>query len=315
MPGIVPTWAGGPVAVAGADHERLRRDDPAEATLGRALLVVVERVRVLHALHPAPDVGRGDGLLQLARRRAARRSSGRRRTHRGWSSSSSSVAGVRIGPGVLDQRDQLQVADLRVAPGHRTAVAKRSTCSAPCTTRPGRARNAWMSACSCRRRRWRDARDDDLVDGRRRCRVRGRFTGWAGRAALELGGRHVGPGGSIISCAAREVDEASRVDEPVDGAEEAVGVEQLVRRAAEVAAHQGRTLYGRSPSVRSQRRPGLDRRCALVARQQAADLRVGFPRRVERWPTKKVQVRQAIADGHVPRRVALHGGGGRRPTS
>ena len=38
----------------------------AEAALRRPPLVVVQRVRVVHRLHPAPDVVEGDGLLQLA---------------------------------------------------------------------------------------------------------------------------------------------------------------------------------------------------------------------------------------------------------
>ena len=69
----------GAVAGVGADRKRLWRHDPAERALGGAALVVVERVRVLHALRPAADVVDVDGLLRAARRRAACRSSDRRR--------------------------------------------------------------------------------------------------------------------------------------------------------------------------------------------------------------------------------------------
>ena len=53
------------VAVVGADGERLRADETPEAALRGERLVEVERVRVLHALRPAPDVVRGDRVLQV----------------------------------------------------------------------------------------------------------------------------------------------------------------------------------------------------------------------------------------------------------
>jgi len=54
------------VRVVGADRERERRDQTAEAALRGVGLVEVERVRVLHRLRPAPNVVRADGLLQLS---------------------------------------------------------------------------------------------------------------------------------------------------------------------------------------------------------------------------------------------------------
>ena len=55
-------------AVAGVagDGERLRGEDLAPPALGRPPLVVVQRVGVVHGLHPAPDVVERHGLLQLA---------------------------------------------------------------------------------------------------------------------------------------------------------------------------------------------------------------------------------------------------------
>ena len=55
------------VAGVGRDGERLRRDDPAEPALGGPPLVVVQRVRVVHRLHPASDVADRHRLLELAR--------------------------------------------------------------------------------------------------------------------------------------------------------------------------------------------------------------------------------------------------------
>ena len=55
----------GPVADVAADCERLWRDDSPESCLCREHVVVVERVRVLHALHPTADVVRDDGLFEL----------------------------------------------------------------------------------------------------------------------------------------------------------------------------------------------------------------------------------------------------------
>jgi hypothetical protein len=55
----------GPVADVAADGERLRGHDAAEGRPIRVLVVVVERVGVLHPLHPPANVGDGDRLLQL----------------------------------------------------------------------------------------------------------------------------------------------------------------------------------------------------------------------------------------------------------
>src|SRR5207302_10888406 len=54
------------VADIAADRERLRGDDAPEHALRRVVVVVVERVRVLHPLRPATDVDRPDRLLELA---------------------------------------------------------------------------------------------------------------------------------------------------------------------------------------------------------------------------------------------------------
>ena len=54
------------VSDVGVHHERLRRDDPAESRRLRVVDVIVQRVRVLHPLDPAPDVVDRHGLAQLA---------------------------------------------------------------------------------------------------------------------------------------------------------------------------------------------------------------------------------------------------------
>ena len=69
--------------------------------------------------------------------------------------------------------------------------------------------------------------------------MRASFTGGAGpQLHLELGGRHVGAAGlDHLGAAALEVDVAVGVDVAgVAGVEEAVGVEALLGRRAEVAA-------------------------------------------------------------------------------
>ncbi len=56
----------GTVPDVAADGERLRRHDAPPCACRRHLVVVVDRVGVLHALHPPSDVRHRDGLLELA---------------------------------------------------------------------------------------------------------------------------------------------------------------------------------------------------------------------------------------------------------
>ena len=57
------------VADVARDREGLRRDDPAVRSGRSGLVVVVQRVGVLHALGPAPDVRRRHGIQQLHARK------------------------------------------------------------------------------------------------------------------------------------------------------------------------------------------------------------------------------------------------------
>ena len=91
--------------------------------------------------------------------------------------------------------------------------------------------------------------------------MRASFTGRAGaQLHLELGGRHVGAAGlDHLGAAALPVHEAVGVDGAgVAGVEEAVGVEAVLGRLAEVALHQRRALDGQLAGLaRAERAAGV----------------------------------------------------------
>src|SRR5262249_19038135 len=79
----------GAVAVARAHREGLWSDQSAEAAGGRVLVVPMEGIGILHALHPTADVGDGDRLLHRA-------------AAGGNSDPAVHVAGVEVGPALAN---------------------------------------------------------------------------------------------------------------------------------------------------------------------------------------------------------------------
>src|SRR5262245_22334936 len=55
-----------PMADRAVHGEGLWRENLSDCAFGGILLVVVERIRVLHTLNPPPDIGQGDRFLELA---------------------------------------------------------------------------------------------------------------------------------------------------------------------------------------------------------------------------------------------------------